>query len=80
MCHRSLYTPTYFCVCVYTQAYRCTHTCMATVKKRPCIWEDLDEGGGSDKLLIYEIIYNKIIKHYRNKKEIMKPGTVAYGM
>lgn len=53
---------------------------MATVKKRPCIWEDLDEGGRSDKLLIYEIIYNKIIKHYRNKKEIMKPGTVAYGM
>lgn len=34
--------------------------------------------GGSDKLLMYEIINNKIIKHYRNKKEIMKPGIVAY--
>lgn len=41
---------------------------MTTVKKRLCIWDYLEEGGGSDKLLMYEIINNKIIKHYRNKK------------
>lgn len=51
---------------------------MTTVKKRLCIWDYLEEGGGSDKLLIYEIINNKIIKHYRNKKEILKSGIVAY--